>query len=271
MGKNIQQRGAGYQLRVTHKLLPRAFFHTFDTRDEADGYGDRLLALLGRGVVPVELANAEATTAASPTLVRVVNDYRKLAPVTSSDDALLGHVLSDLGALRVADVTMKWVEDYVLQLKSPKRHLTPGSIRKRVGALGRVLDWHLVRSNSKAANPFRLLPRGYSIYTPTEAALAGGERVDMERDYRLPAEDEAKLLAALNGERKPGSQRGVIPEPEVALMARLILDTGLRLTEAMTLRIDDQIDLARRVIRRRHEGAPGQAQTPHRAHQTAPA
>ena len=35
MAVSVQQRGEKFQLRVTHRLLPRPFFHTFDTETEA--------------------------------------------------------------------------------------------------------------------------------------------------------------------------------------------------------------------------------------------
>lgn len=61
MAVNVQIRANGRaQLRVTHKLLPRPFFFTFDTEPEARGYGDQLQALLDRGVVPAELLAPEA-------------------------------------------------------------------------------------------------------------------------------------------------------------------------------------------------------------------
>jgi hypothetical protein len=35
MAVNVQARGNRHQLRVTHRLLPRAFFSTFDIEREA--------------------------------------------------------------------------------------------------------------------------------------------------------------------------------------------------------------------------------------------
>jgi hypothetical protein len=48
----ISTRKCGFQLRVSHKLLPKDFWATFDTRDAAEQYRQQLEALLAQGVVP---------------------------------------------------------------------------------------------------------------------------------------------------------------------------------------------------------------------------
>jgi hypothetical protein len=51
----IWNRKYGFQLRVSHKLLPKDFWATFDTRDAAEQYGLQLEALLAQGIVPAAL------------------------------------------------------------------------------------------------------------------------------------------------------------------------------------------------------------------------
>jgi hypothetical protein len=83
-----------------------------------------------------------------------------------------------------------------------------GAIRKRVGALGRVIDWHLRRATPAGqippANALRLLSKGYSAYTRAEAEeLARKDKEpkrDQVRDRRLTAEECRAAEAALNGE-----------------------------------------------------------------------
>lgn len=258
MAMNVQQRGAKFQLRVSHKLLPKPFFHTFDDEQEARNYGTQLEALLAAGVVPGELLAPEARPgAADPMLAEVIGDYQRLAPVTTSDDELLVPIRTEVAGTRVSGVTMLWAERYVAALKAPGRErgpLTPGSIRKRVGALARVLDWHFHRARGAdkdavlPVNVLRLMPRGYSLYTKSEAeALGGAAPADEARDYRLPAADEAKLWAALAGEKRPDRERALAADPEFQMLTAVVLDTGVRLSEGMTLRVD-QVDLGRRLL-----------------------
>ena len=55
MATNIQPRSGKFQLRVTHKLLPKPFFFTFPTQPEAESYRDQLMVLLASGVVPQDM------------------------------------------------------------------------------------------------------------------------------------------------------------------------------------------------------------------------
>lgn len=246
MGINVQTRGAKAQLRVTHRLLPKPFFHTFEQEQEARDYGNRLLALLERGVVPAELmAPAEGKAGPDPLLTQVLSDYEKLAPITDSDRSLLGVVMEEVATVRVSGATMIWAEGYVASLKTAAKHLAPSSIRKRTGLLARVLDWHFRRlPPPMPANPFRLLPRGFSAYDrdgPVEA------KRDQHRDRRLVGDEEARLLAALAGEKRPDRERALAADPEFTLLYHLIVDTGLRLREAYRVR-PDQVDLGRRLL-----------------------
>lgn len=254
MAVSVQERGGRFQLRVSHRLLPRPFFHTFETDAEARSYGAQLAALLAKGIVPAELA-AQAPRRVDPLLVEVIRAYCKSAPVAPTDEALLGTMLEELVGVRVSRVTYPWAEGYVRTLKV-ERNLAPGSIRKRVGSLARALDWHYRTvtpgGELPPANALRLLPRGYSAYSKAdEAALAKTEgaavKRDQARDRRLLVDEEQRIAAALAGEKRPGRERALQPDPAFTMLFWLILDTGLRLREAYRLRVD-QVDLKRGVI-----------------------
>ena len=244
---SIQQRGDNFQLRVKNKLLPRPFFKSFPTREAAAEFGGLLESLLARGIVPANLMSQEP---ASPLLNSVIDLYVSGAPVTDSDRALLGVIGREVVGVRVQDVNVIWAEGYVRRRKT-EENLAPGTIRKRVGSLGRVLDWHLVRTvGSNASNPFRMLPVGYSAY----ARGAKGAKVDVHRNRRLTALEEAAVRQALGGEKREDRERALRVDPSMALLFDLILDTGLRLKEAYRMRWD-QVDLSKRVLR--VEGSKG--------------
>ena len=248
MSVSVQVRGVNAQLRVKHKLLPRPFFFTFaDGADvearvlEARKYGEQLAALLARGIVPAELL-AKPAPASDPLVAVVVRAYVKGAPhLTSSDEALLGAMLPELAGVRVAGLSYAWAERYVQDLKR-LHNLAPGTIRKRIGALARVVDWHLRSTNAAGGNALRLLPRGYSQYTAADRGAlpkAARPRVDVQRDRRLQADEERAIRPHLG---------------ELALLFDLIVNTGLRLREAYRLRAD-QVDHAKGILR--VEGSKG--------------
>lgn len=260
MATNVQLRGRRYQLRVVHKLLPKPFFFTFDDEPQARHYGDQLLALLDQGVVPAELVATPPRGANDPLLIEVIRGYGKAAPITDSDEKLLTMMLTELATLRISNMTYQWADAYVRKLKLV-HNLAPGTIRKRVGALGRVIDWHLrsstVHGTAIPANALRLLPRGYSTYSRADAeALAPGKsaRRDVARDLRLNGDDVIRVLTALAGEKRPDRERALDVDPAFQMLFHMIVDTGLRLREAYRLRVD-QVDLVKGVIR--VEGSKG--------------
>ena len=259
MSVSVQPRSGGkHQLRVVHRLLPKPFFSTFDgenSEQQARDYGQQLQALLDSGIVPAELIAEAPKSERDPTVSEIVLAYLKGSPsLTDSDDALLTSMVPELVGLRVSSLSYSWATGYVATLK--KKELAPGTIRKRVGALGRVLDWHFAMSTpagqTRPVNALRLLSKGYSIYTSAEArTLIKAERsvpTDRSRDRRLGLQDELAILRALDGVKREDRERALVPDPALKMLYLLIVDTGLRLREAYRLRVD-QVDLKRRVIK----------------------
>jgi integrase len=254
MPMNVHPRRNKFQLRVAHKLLPKPFYATFDDEVAAVNYGQQLEALLKRGVVPSELLALEPRSGDDPLLAVVIRGYTEAAAPTDSDLELLGTMMTELAGLRVSGVTFQWADDYVRRLKL-QRNVAPSTIRKRIGVLARVLDWHLRRTTPAGqhapANALRLLPKGYSQFTRDEATAAEAagllHKRDLARDVRLGVDAEQLIMAALAGERRPDRERALAHDPAFVMLFQLIVDTGLRLREAYRLRAD-QIDLARGLV-----------------------
>lgn len=247
---NIQLRSGRAQLRVKHPLLHRPFFHTFDTEVEARTYGEQLDALLARGIVPQELAEVPKRKTADPLLIEIIREYSRAARIAESDNEVLDMLVQEVMGVRLSSLTSAWCDDYVTRLKR-KRHLSPGTIRKRVGSLARAIDWHIRRStvagSQPAANPLRLLPRGYSTYTPSDVAAGATIKRDKTRDRRLTRQEAELIALALAGDKRADRERALDPDPAFALLYELIVDTGLRLFEAFRLRVDS-VDLVRGVL-----------------------
>lgn len=250
MAVNIQQRGGRFQMRVRHALLPKPFFSTFDSEAEAAAYGAQLEALLARGIVPAELAAAPARRADDPLVIEVIRAYSRAAHVAPSDSEVLDVLVRETPGLRVSGVTFAWCDEYVRRLKRVN-NLAPGTIRKRVGSLARVLDWHIRQTTAPGAQPIpnalRLLPRGYSAYTPDDVATGAKAKRDTVRNRRLAPEEYQRILQALSGHKRPDRERALAHDPAFALLFHLLVDTGLRLFEAYRLRVAS-IDFAQGII-----------------------
>lgn len=269
---NIRKRGSGWTLTVRHKALPRPYYRTFDTEEEATTYGKQLEAILKRGIVPqsiLESINAKKSPAeASPAVTAVVLNYLRSAPCSASETEVLTVMLTELEGYLISDITFDWAEKYVRYLKSPRDgvvgasrrklgNLAPGSIRKRVSALSRVIDWYW-RKNSNPndsfpLNPLKHLPRGYSVYNHNDVVALEGTRYepknDVARNRRLSdAEIQAIEKWLLANEWIVQTEYG--PKnisPDLLMFVHLAIHTGMRMREIVRLRVN-QIDWARRFI-----------------------
>lgn len=246
----VRQRSASsWELRVVHKLLLRAYHGTFPAEAEARAYGASLERLLASGVVPQELL--EAAPRKSPTLGAVIREYLSAAPVKPSAADVLDLVRAEHAAVAVDRITYRWAEEWVRSLKAGQ--LAPGTIRKRVGALGQCLDWYARQTDSQAPNPLRLLPKGYSAYTDQDLARLGIDQVDAPQDNarerRLEPGEEARIRAVLDGLKRDDRERALeLPERDaLVLLFDLALETAMRLSEMYTLTVD-QVQLGKRTI-----------------------
>ena len=238
MSMNIQQRGEKLQLRVKHSLLPKAFFFSFASRDEAQAYGTQLEALLARGVVPQEML-APAPRGDDPVLIDVLREYGKSCPSISDTDRELADLLyPDVAGSRLSAVTYLWATQFVDRLKID-RNLAPGTIRARVGCLARAIDHYSGLKKLVLANPLRLLPRGYAIANKVDKQRIQSKglvvKEDVSRNRRLTVAEDALIRQTLAGAKRLDRERAFPVDPELALLYEVIVDTGLRLREAYTL------------------------------------
>lgn len=227
-----------YELRIRNKLLPKDVYLTFDDEAAAHGYGQQVEDLLKDGVVPASLI--ETKEEKLETVAQIVRAWRQKGSLSSADDGILNQVVVDAGHLRLNELTYKWAEGWIDQLKR-KDNLAPGTIRKRVGALSRAINWYL-RSHPdvQIPNPMHMLPKGYSSYTAKDAAVLKGTKgrvkSDVMRERRLDPDEELAIIRVLNGEKRPDRERSLPVDPAFQELFFLILGTGVRLREAYTLR-----------------------------------
>lgn len=247
----VRPRAGKFELRVKHKLLPKPYTSTFETEEKAWDYGNALEAMLARGIIPQELIAAKRASD-SATLAKLIRDYLSSVPASALDQDLLNLLVRDanLATTRLDQALQyRWCENWVRTMKV-EQNLAPGTIRKRVGALARMLDWHLRRDAETGAqplaNPLRLLPKNYSAYNEHERREVSADpnkkvKIDVERDRRLAEGEEACILAAMNGEKREDRQRPLLmPERQAMIdLFLLIVNTGLRLREAYRLRAED--------------------------------
>jgi integrase len=248
----VTKRGSKWQIRVTHKLLPSGkYFDTFDDEQSARDYASSLETLLDGGIVPLELLEKKARTA-DPFLEKILTNH--IPKAASSDKDILELLVKELGDLKLSQVTTIWTDKWVHRMKH-EANLAPGTLRKRVESLARAIDEHVRLSTPdgsvRLVNPLRLMPKGYSKYrdADTKALEKVGKKskFDLSRDRRMELDEAVRIEAVLDGEKRADKQRAWPVEPAFGLLYQLIVDTGLRLSEAYKLRVK-QYDLARGVL-----------------------
>jgi integrase len=249
----IRERKNGtFELKFTHPSFVKPHWTTHDTAEAAHEYADRLAQVLASGTVPPELRHLvrteetpsrEEVKAAKPVALSVMlRQYLNEAPIAASDRPMVEALRSSLKE-KTSEITLRWCDDWVKRMKQ-KDNLAPGTIRKKVESLARAYDWWLRETHSAdrtAVNPLRMFPKGYSTYKEGDVPEGIETRVDVKRDRRLAPHEDERIEAVINGEKHPDRERPLeLPEREAfLLMWRLIVNTGLRLREAYSLRAAD--------------------------------
>ncbi len=228
-----------FQLSIKNKLLPKTFWATFASYEEAERFGKHLDALLAQGIVPESLHQAAPKPSASWSVDRCVAEYVRANSVPLSEVKLLETVKAQLIGVATSHMTYDWADLWIRQLKRGD-NLSPSTIRHRHGALARCLDW-VVRKHPDvlATNPLRSLRRGFSSYTAEDCKhvqLKGKiAKTDEERNRRLDADEEQRILTVLADRAD-----------ERALFV-LALETAMRMRECYTLQLDE-VNLSKKTI-----------------------
>lgn len=247
---------------IRRKTLPGPIYLTFPSESEARSYCAQAEAMIDAGNIPHELLDFAKPKAArrdkpEPMMAMIsqaIREYLLGYHVTDGDIQWLNVLQSEIGTRAVGEVTVQWAMELVRGYKL-ERNLTPATIRHRIGALRRCLDWHVTMGNLPL-NPLKLLPERYATYNDAERAVVGEEDApdaDNARSRRLEDGEEERIRKVLSGDKdylkELGVERGIRPESQeqITLIFELAIETAMRMREMFTLTWE-QIDLDRRTI-----------------------
>lgn len=228
-----------FQLCVRNKLLPKTYWTTFDTYEEADRYGKVLDGMLAQGVVPTAMLEPGKRPSNSWSLSRCTVEYLRANSIAVSDIKLLETLGKQLCGVTTAHLSYEWAEAWVRTMKRDD-NLSPSTIRHRHGALARCLDW-VTRKHPEimAQNPLRMLKRGFATYSAEDDRLVLGKgaspKADVARDRRLEPGEEASILAA------------IAPADDERVLFVLALESAMRMRECYTLSVD-QISFPKKTV-----------------------
>ena len=260
---SYRQRPSGsVEATIRSKTLPHPVSLSFDTVDLAKAFCEPIDAQLKVGIIPEGLLDraskrVKRNAAMANTIKSMVREYKLEYDANVDDMALLNLIAYEIGGTKIKAITVPWILGIIKGYKVERR-LRPATIRHRIGALRRCLDWAIAVKQSLPSNPLRALPGRYAVYSPSDVralAAIGHQAPDSnnERDRRLLPGEEDRIRKVLSGDpeyRKAIKvERMLDPENAVPfyLLFELALETAMRLSEMFTLRID-QIDIENRTI-----------------------
>ena len=228
-----------FQVSVRNKLLPKPFWTTFDTFEQADVFGRQFESLLAQGIVPASLLERSSHERHLWKVSRCVAEYLRDNDVPLSETKILDTIRPSLAEVSTNLLNYEWAEGWIRGMKR-ESNLAPSTIRHRHGALARCFDWMLRKHPEKMGqNPLRLLKRGFATYTDEDRKVLARQGKDgkenVERDRRLETDEEERILAVLEGRLD-----------EKALFV-LALETGMRMRECYTL-YASQVSLLKKTI-----------------------
>lgn len=157
----IRQRASGsWEVIIRRKgILPRAHSATAATEANAIAYAKHIEGQLDQGIMPVELLGSSQPMA--ETVLDWVRPYLQQVAVSAADRGLLHVMFDTMGGWPVSAINMQWAQAWITAMKRDDK-LSPSSIRHKVGAVARLLDW-CVRNEWLNVNPLRLLPKRFLL------------------------------------------------------------------------------------------------------------
>ena len=231
----IRQRASGsWEVIIRRKgLLSKAHSATAQTKAEAEAYAKAIEAMLDKGVIPPELIEIGLTESAYADYW--LRQYLVKVHISSADNLILNGLLAKSAGWRGDRLNMQWAQAWLDEMKQQDR-IAPSTIRHKVGAYARFLDW-CRRNGWIVVNPLRHLPKHYAQYPPAD----GVKRADVERDRRLEPGEYERIVALLTYDKRVRDRAAWL------LLFTLAVETAMRLREIYTLDAS-QVNLARRTI-----------------------
>lgn len=241
---------------IRRKQIGGAIYLTFKNMAEAERYCEEAEALIDSGQSPdallarVQPGRARREDTMMQTVGGAIAIYLTEYHVTEGDKQWLGVLREEIGDVSMGAVTVQWALDRIKGYKA--KRLTPATIRHRVGALRRCMDWHVTMGNIPI-NPLKMLPARYASYNDADRAVGDAPDNNNERDRRLEPGEEDRIRKVLTCDsdyiKEIGVERGLNPDhaPEMLMMFEIAVESAMRMREIYTLSID-QIDIPRRTI-----------------------
>lgn len=239
-------RGDSWEFVVKRSnLLDKPLTFTFKKESDGDEYCRKLEAYLDRGIVPEQFQPTEKVLI----MEDLLKQYLRNATPKPKDVEIINTLHNQIGDANLLSLDAVWVDAWITKMKRENK-LAPSTIRAKVGAISRAVDWGVRRKLLILPDhPFRTLPAGYASYSAADVAVVGDNVEDIKRQRRLESGEEKRILQVIEEgtlTRKHGKY--MIDEKEaVRVIFLLALETCMRLRELYTIDTS-QVNLKTRTI-----------------------
>lgn len=243
---------------IRRKQLGGPIYLTFKSMEVAERYCAEAEALIDSGQSPdsllarVQPGRAKREDTMMQSIGEAISEYLSEYHVSDCDGQWLSVLREELSDVSIGAVTVQWALGVVKEYKA--RNLAPSTIRHRIGALRRCLDWHVSVGGRLPINPLKMLPERYASYSDAErAANKDAPENNNARERRLEHGEEERIRKVLACDKdyllSLNVERGINPlhAPEMLLLFEMAIESAMRLREMFTLSVD-QLDIGRRTI-----------------------
>jgi site-specific recombinase XerD len=164
---------------IADRAVERVFARYDDPRDVYRDYNDNYWDVVEAGLTDSERALLAQKVRMSEALER----DQRLYPLTHKKHQSIGfkHFIRVNGDVAVEDVTRDQVMAYVHDAQ--RRGLAPSSIKRRLGALGGVVNRYYIDHDITRRNPFRGVRLANAAATPADREPLSDKQVRMLDDY----------------------------------------------------------------------------------------
>lgn len=243
-----------HRLVISHKALlgePRELRFRSDATgrsyDKAVEAKIRIEADLAENRIPIEFQAPAVSVRAqrvngaheNPPFFKMLGAFetRPHAKVTDSQKEIGGYLMKEIRDVRFLEMTMEWVHTRLDYYKIEKKY-EPGTIKKRIEFLSNVANY--TQQQISKEKKFTICEQLPTNYAKRDDYVSPRERRSKIGVRPLTKEREAAISAVFTGEKEiPTKSIPSLRDPKLETLFTLISNTGLRLSEAYMVKVED--------------------------------
>ena len=217
----------------------QAYTFTVDSEEEAIAAEAKLKRLIKAGTLPEGLRPKKMKTG---TTVKALYETMQADSTHHESKSNVGYmktILPEVGDVVISAYTLPELKQYIQSMKDKEN--TPGTIRKKIGALRSIFVYAMNIEALIDSNIFDKLPEDYSQYQGYKDETNTDVIRDKERDRRLKRGEEKEIRKAIEALKADPRRETIEPvlRPALSMMFDIAINSAMRLQEIFLLQWAD--------------------------------